>query len=162
MHTEESKPDLADLFLQASRTIRGRWRDSLLPAGVTPHQSRVLSILGRAGDQGLRNSHLAERLHIAARSTTEVVDQLAAKQLVARTPDPEDRRATLIVLSDTGRDLLEELSQLRKVSMEGYFDKLGAEDREELIRLLEILNRENPRPPRAGTCKPANSSRQKE
>ena len=159
MHTDESKPDLTDLFLQASRTIRGRWRDSLIPAGVTPHQSRVLSILGRAEEQGLRNSQLAERLHTAARSPTEVVDQLAAKSLVLRTPDPGDRRATLIVLSDAGRELLGELSALRKSSMDGYFDKLGAEDREELTRLLGILNRENPRPPRAGTCKPGTADR---
>src|SRR5699024_8272979 len=128
--------------------------ESLSPAGVTPHQSRVLSILGRAEEQGLRNSQLAERLHIAARSTTEVVDQLAAKELVVRTPDPGDRRATLIALSDAGRALLDRLSALRKTGRDSYFDKLGAQDREELARLLDILNRENPRPPRAGTCRP--------
>ena len=30
---------------------------------------------------------------------------------------------------------------------------------EELTRLLGILNRENPRPPRAGTCKPGTADR---
>ncbi len=139
--------------MQASRTIRSRWRDSLLPAGVTPHQSRVLSILGRAEEAGLRNSHLAERLHIAARSTTEVVDQLEEKQLVVRTPDPVDRRATLIGLSEKGRALLSELSVMRKAGMDSYFDKLNEQDHDELVRLLQILNKENPMPPRPG-CKP--------
>lgn len=148
MQNDESKPDLADLFLRASRVIRGRWRESLIPMGITPHQSRVLSLLGHAEAEGLRNSQLAERLHIAARSTTEVVDQLEAKQLVVRTPDPADRRATLIALSPSGRAQLGEMSQLRRDSMAGYFEKLSAPDREELTRLLEILDRENPRSPR--------------
>ncbi|WP_413454861.1 MarR family winged helix-turn-helix transcriptional regulator [Glutamicibacter sp. FR1] len=151
MQNDESKPDLADLFLHVSRMLRGRWRDSLIPLGITPHQSRVLALLARAEDAGLRNSQLAERLHIAARSTTEVVDQLEAKKLVVRTPDPADRRATLIALSATGRAQLGEITELRRSSMDGYFDKLGDEDRAELARLLAILDRENPRPAR-GTC----------
>ncbi|PQZ84260.1 MarR family transcriptional regulator [Arthrobacter sp. MYb214] len=152
MQNEEPKPDLADLFLHASGMLRGRWRDSLTPLGITPHQSRVLTLLSRADRIGLRNSQLAEQLHIAARSTTEVVDQLEAKELVVRTPDPADRRATLIALSATGRAQLGELAELRRSSMDGYFDKLGDEDRAELTRLLAILDRENPRPVR-GACK---------
>lgn len=155
MQNDESKPDLADLFLHASRMLRGRWRDSLIPLGITPHQSRVLTLLARAEDAGLRNSQLAERLHIAARSTTEVVDQLEAKKLVVRTPDPADRRATLIALSATGRAQLGELAELRRSSMDGYFDKLGDEDRAELTRLLAILDRENPRPARSACQNPA-------
>jgi len=155
MQNDESKPDLADLFLHASRMLRGRWRDSLIPLGITPHQSRVLTLLARAEDAGLRNSQLAERLHIAARSTTEVVDQLEAKKLVVRTPDPADSRATLIALSATGRAQLGEITELRRSSMDGYFDKLGDEDRAELTRLLAILDRENPRPARGACQNPA-------
>lgn len=158
MQNDESKPDLADLFLHASRMLRGRWRDSLIPLGITPHLSRVLTLLSRADEVGLRNSQLAEQLHIAARSTTEVVDQLEAKSLVVRTPDPADRRATLIALSPTGRAQLGELAELRRSSMEGYFDKLGTEERAELTRLLGILDRENPRPIRAGCKQPAKDS----
>ena len=44
----------------------------------------------------MRPSALAEHLHIAARSATEVVDALEARGLVAREPDPDDRRATLV------------------------------------------------------------------
>lgn len=153
MHNEESKDDLADLFLRASRVIRGRWRENLIPLGITPHQSRVLSLLSHAEPEGLRNSQLADKLHIAARSTTEVVDQLEEKQLIIRTPDPADRRATLITLSASGKAQISELSRLRREGMDSYFDKLSPKDRKELTRLLEVLDRENPRPPR-GDCKP--------
>lgn len=157
MQNEESKDDLADLFLRASRVIRGRWRENLIPLGITPHQSRVLSLLSHAENQGMRNSHLAERLHIAARSTTEVVDQLEAKELVIRTPDPADRRATLIALSPSGKAQIGELTRLRRESMDGYFEKLPVDDRKELTRLLEILDRENPRP-RRSDCRPVSSN----
>ncbi|MDD0859754.1 MarR family transcriptional regulator [Arthrobacter alpinus] len=43
-----------------------------------------------AGDVRLKD--LAERLRIAPRSATEVVDQLEAKGLVRREADPSDRR----------------------------------------------------------------------
>ncbi|MEF9874227.1 MAG: MarR family transcriptional regulator [Glutamicibacter sp.] len=127
----------------------------MTPLGITPHQSRVLTLLSRADRIGLRNSQLAEQLHIAARSTTEVVDQLEAKELVVRTPDPADRRATLIALSATGRAQLGELAELRRSSMDGYFDKLSHKDRAELTRLLAILDRENPRPVRSACKNPA-------
>lgn len=70
----------------------------------------------------VRNSHLAERLHIAAHSTTEVVDQLEAKELVIRTPDPADRRATLIT-EPQWQGSNGELTRLRQ-GMDGYFEKL--------------------------------------
>ena len=140
MTRDDSQPDLADLFLRTSRTLRARWRESIAPLGITPHQSRVLAILGKADSAGLRNSQLAEKLHIAARSTTEVVDQLAQKDLVERLPDPADRRATLIRLTETGLNLLQDLSARRKAGMSAYFSKLNAEDQAELSRLLILLN----------------------
>ena len=146
MQNESFGPDVADLFLAASRTMRLRWRESLAPYTVTPHQTRVLSLLGKHGEPGLRNSALAAQLHIAPRSTTEVVDQLAAKSLVTRSPDPADRRASLISLSPAGRELLAELRTLRQRNMNGFFAALDESDRAELARILARLNAENPPP----------------
>lgn len=87
----------------------------------------------------MRNSQLAERLHIAPRSTTEVIDQLVAKELATRTADPADRRASLITLTASGSELLKILHAERKQSHEEFFASLGAEDRSELTRILGLL-----------------------
>ena len=60
---------------------------------VTHGQFRVLRTLDHA-EQPLRLSELAARLGIVPRSATSVVDDLEAAGLVARQPDPHDRRAT--------------------------------------------------------------------
>ena len=45
-----------------------------------------------AHEGGIRSSELAALLHLAPRSATEVIDALESKGLVARSPDPTDRR----------------------------------------------------------------------
>ncbi|MGP9727288.1 MarR family winged helix-turn-helix transcriptional regulator [Glutamicibacter sp. 287] len=139
MPTQESGPDLVDLFNRSSRLLRGKWRHALTPYGITPHQVRTLMLLGREGTEGMRNSQLAERLHIAPRSTTEVIDQLVAKELATRTADPADRRASLITLTAQGSELLKILHTERKQSHEEFFAPLGEQDRSELTRILSLL-----------------------
>lgn len=87
----------------------------------------------------IRLKDLAERLRIAPRSATEVVDQLEAKGLVRREPDPSDRRATLIVPTDAGRQLFTEVQAERRDKSNEYFSRLNAEDRSELARILAQL-----------------------
>ena len=55
----------------------------------------------------MRLSELSDRLQIAARSTTEVIDALEARGLVGRRPDPGDRRATLVELTEHGAQMLD-------------------------------------------------------
>lgn len=89
----------------------------------------------------MRLKDLAERLRIAARSATEVVDQLEAKGLVSREPDSTDRRATLIVPTKTGRELFANISAERRDKSNEYFSQLSAQDRAELARILAQLHR---------------------
>jgi DNA-binding MarR family transcriptional regulator len=47
-------------------------------------------------------SGLSEQLQIGSRSVTEIVDGLEAKGLVERRPDPQDREATLVAVTEHG------------------------------------------------------------
>lgn len=87
----------------------------------------------------LRVSELAERLQIAARSATEVVDSLQEAGLVQRTPDPKDRRAVLLTLTDNGRQVLHEIHAARRQAAQDAAAQLGEQDRAELRRLLVQL-----------------------
>jgi DNA-binding MarR family transcriptional regulator len=51
---------------------------------------------------GLRLTDLAERANMTKQSVGEIVDDLAARGYVKRIPDPEDKRAKLICLTDRG------------------------------------------------------------
>jgi DNA-binding MarR family transcriptional regulator len=111
---------------------------SLATWDVTPWQMRAVRTLHRE-ETGLRSSELAQHLHIAPRSATEVVDALEVKGLVARTPDPTDRRATLVALTPRGLELLDGVRRARGMESERLFERLSPEDREHLGRILGQL-----------------------
>jgi len=104
---------------------------------VTPAQFRALRVLRRHG--ALRLSELSGRLHIAARSTTEVIDALESRGLVARRADPDDRRAILVEVTDHGSGVLDAIGTARGTEVERTFDRLTPADRSNLARILRKL-----------------------
>ena len=105
---------------------------------VTPSQMRAVRVL-TAHDGGVRSSELAQHLHIAPRSATEVVDALEAKGLVARSPDPTDRRATLVSLTPARRRAQCRGTPRQGLESERLFERLSPTDRAHLARILRRL-----------------------
>lgn len=145
-NTSANPAALGELMHAAFRGLRKRWMHQLAPYELTPHQFRALNGLGEKanvpGTQGVRLKDLAEWLHIAPRSATEVVDQLEDKGLVERTPDPSDRRAILIALTDAGTELRARVHGARRREADEYFSGLTPADRSELARILGQLAEE--------------------
>ena len=98
-----------------------------------------MTLMRPAPGEPMRLKDLAERLRIAPRSATEVVDQLEVKGLVRRDPDPTDRRATLVAATPAGQQLFAKISAERRGKSSEYFARLSAEDRAELARILGQL-----------------------
>jgi DNA-binding MarR family transcriptional regulator len=128
---------LAEAFRGVARSLRRRTRETLSPWDVTPWQSRALAVLLRHGE--LRLSELAEHLRIAARSATEVVDDLQRRGLAGRRPDPADRRATLVVPTEAGTAAGRAIEAARQAEAERFFGALSATDRAHLGRILRKL-----------------------
>ena len=134
----EPEPSLAEEFWSLTRSLRHAAQESMAQWDITPSQARALRVIARLG--ALRPSELSEHLRIAARSVTEVIDDLEAKQLVGRRPDPKDRRATLVELTERGRQLGEQMRGARGAQAERLFDRLSKTDRSELARILRKLH----------------------
>lgn len=132
-----SEEGLGELFWSVAREMRTRTRDALEPWAITPAQSRALRVL--LSDEPHRLGDLAERLRIAPRSATEVVDHLERRGLVERRPDAADRRATLIVLTGKGRAAADDIREARIEEADRFFDRLSGDDRAELGRILRNL-----------------------
>lgn len=134
---EASAESLSEAFGTVARRMRSASIEALSRYDVTPGQMRAIRSLVRHGEEGgLRASELAQHLHIAPRSATEVVDALEAKGIVARSPDPADRRATLVALTEQGMALTEALRQARGAESGRLFERLSPDERAELARLL--------------------------
>jgi DNA-binding MarR family transcriptional regulator len=141
---------IGEAFGAVARRLRAAAMAAFAAYDVTPSQVRAIRVLTGEGG-GVRSKELAERLRIAPRSATEVVDALEAKGLVTRSPDPGDRRATLVALTDRGRALSEEVRRARGAESERMFERLSATDRADLARILAKLQDEeapvtSPRP----------------
>ncbi|TDO56790.1 DNA-binding MarR family transcriptional regulator [Kribbella sp. VKM Ac-2571] len=108
---------------------------------VTHGQFRVLRTLDRA-DRLLRLSELAAQLGIVPRSATSVVDDLEAAGLVARQPDPHDRRATLVYLTPDGLKVLATLRKKRRDVMVSQLARLTPDEQQTLAVLLQRLAEE--------------------
>jgi DNA-binding MarR family transcriptional regulator len=130
---------LSEYFWGVARQLRQLSRETLAPWDISPSHSRALSMLLRHGS--MRLSDLSDHLRIAPRSATEVVDGLQQLGLVERHPDPHDRRATLVVLTDEGRPVGEAIRSARIAEAERFFGELSETDRAHLTRILRKLNR---------------------
>ena len=128
---------LSELFWAVARRLRHLNRENLGPLHIAPSHGRALAVLMRHGP--LRPGALAEHLHIAARSATEVVDDLEQRGLVERGPDPGDRRATLVTLTPAGEATGERIRTARHAQAERCFGALSPQERPELTRLLRKL-----------------------
>jgi DNA-binding MarR family transcriptional regulator len=135
--TDDGTADLGDLLMRAARTLRGRFREVLAPWELSPHQARALRVV--TGRDGVRLSDLAEALHIAPRSATEVADGLQERGLVERTPDPGDRRAVILRPTGEGRRIRAEIDAARAADATELFARLPAADRAHLARILQTL-----------------------
>ncbi|NNG37899.1 MarR family transcriptional regulator [Flexivirga sp. ID2601S] len=134
---EPARNELGQLVQRTARMLRRANLSELEPYGLSPHQSRALGVVSRHGADGsLRLSTVAEHLDIAPRSATEVIDALEERGLVRRTPDPADRRAVLISLTDDGRALRRRLDRARARRSDEVFGALTTKEQQVLRDLL--------------------------
>jgi DNA-binding MarR family transcriptional regulator len=133
-HDSAGDETLAEAFWSVARQLRDASHQTLAPWDITPSHLRALRVLRRYGM--MRLSELSDRLHIAPRSTTEVIDALESRDLVERRPDPGDRRAILVEVTRHGADVLD---AIHGTEAERVFGRLSQTDRAHLARILRKL-----------------------
>jgi DNA-binding MarR family transcriptional regulator len=107
--------------------------------GLTINDYEVLILLSRA-DQGLmRRVDLADELMLTASGVTRLLDGLERAGWVERATCDSDRRVVYAVLTEAGREKLEEASASHLASVRAFFDRRYSE--KELAQLAELLGR---------------------
>lgn len=125
---------LRDFYSRSHRLV-----DRLMTAqGASWARTRVLAEIARQGP--LRSADLAACFGLAARTVTEAIDGLERDGLVRRDPDPGDRRAKRISMTETGMAAarVSEASRLRYIA--SVFGVLSAADCARMVALFERLN----------------------
>lgn len=78
--------------------------------GLTPNDSRALYSLSRSEGQAIGG--LARRWDCDPSTATWVVDRLERAGMAKRRPSPDDRRVKLVLLTDKGAKIVEELDAI--------------------------------------------------
>ena len=134
---EDKDESLSEAFWDVATHLRRLSRETLRQWDISPSHSRAIGVLMHNG--AIRLSELSDRLHIAPRSTTEVVDALEERGLVERRADSTDRRATLVDLTERGRSVGNSITASRNTDAEQFFGGLTTADRANLARILRKL-----------------------
>lgn len=110
------------------------FRDALAPYDVHPRQFAVLRALSES--DGASQRTIADALHMPPSRLVALVDDLEARGLAERHPDPSDRRAHCLYLTESGRELLGQLFVAVGEYEKRLFAGLSKKDRATLDRLL--------------------------
>jgi len=96
----------------------------------------VLMMMNRSPDNLFMPSQLSELCSVTKATMTGLIDGLEREGLVARHPSPDDRRVTLVGLSQKGRDLLDKILPPHFERVAALMQDLSEGERESLRALL--------------------------
>ena len=100
------EPRLAEALLALSCAVEQIRATVSRSLGLTPQQAQLL---GLVAERGFTHGELAGRLDCDKTNITGLVNRLERRELIKRRPDPNDRRASRVFLSDQGAQLVSEL-----------------------------------------------------
>ena len=124
--------ELLSAFRHALRRFQHFSREAARNAGLTPQQHQaLLAIKGFPGRDYVSVGELAERLQLKHHSAVGLVNRLAQRQFVLRTPSAIDRRRQDVSVTAKGEKLISRLSEAHLRELRSL--------RPELRRLLESM-----------------------
>jgi DNA-binding MarR family transcriptional regulator len=120
-----------------AREIEARLEPVYREHGLEPGWHDILATLRRSGGT-LRPTDLTNASMLTSSGTTKRLDKLEAAGLIAREPDPDDRRGTLISLTPDGLRLIDALTPAH---LDNERRILGALSDAEQRRLADLLRK---------------------
>ena len=98
-----SEPDFAILTIGAARVVTDRLGTAVERAGIDDMRPAFGFVIRALAEHGRTLTELAELLAVTKQAAIKVVDEMESRGLVERRPDPADRRAKVLVLTERGR-----------------------------------------------------------
>jgi DNA-binding MarR family transcriptional regulator len=106
-----------------------------VPGGLRGYHALAAAAEGRPGTQ----LELARLMRLDRTVMTHLIDALEAEGLVERRPDPADRRARHVVVTEKGTGLLREVREALSVVEQGMLAPLSIEERKVFLEAVGRL-----------------------
>lgn len=128
---------LFEQVMRAPRSVRRKTFEFPFPRPFFVRER--LLVIADSYDGAVRQKTLVEELDISPAAVSELVSKLEKDKYVNREIDPDDKRATLIKLTDLGKARAAELADERNERFSKAFAALNAKEKDQLLKLLEKL-----------------------
>jgi DNA-binding MarR family transcriptional regulator len=128
---------VAFLLAQVGGCAAREFAKALVPLNFSPPDAGILRLLGRT--PGISQQELATRLDMHASRLVALIDDLEKRGLVAREPNPADRRVHSLRLTPAGNEALAAIGMVARAHNETICAELDKNEREQLAALLEKI-----------------------
>ncbi|SAL59073.1 MarR family transcriptional regulator [Caballeronia arvi] len=135
----QARPRLTYLVGSLDRILRRKMTEALAPVGLTLAQFTALSVLDARGQAS--NAQLAERSFITPQSANEVMSAMSARKWITREPDPDHGRIVLLRLTDEGRAVLRQGTDVVRSLENQMLHNIQASDATLVQNCLELFAR---------------------
>lgn len=129
--------NIGTMIAHVARLMRRSFDERARSIGVTRPQWQVLSLLSR--HEGINQGGLAEILEVEPITLGRMIDRLQDAAMVERRPDPADRRAWRLFLTDKGNALIDLMKPLALETFEIALDGIDQTQRDELMAVLDRM-----------------------
>ena len=139
--SQPTAPAALRLQRQMTSLIRafGLHRPDLTPCGHPMSVSAAHTLMELASSRPLTLNQLTTRLHLQKSTVSRLVDQLVQRRWVSRIPHPEDGRAILLQLTNTGHRVARKVAASREAKFSAVAASLNGAELDSVLAALEIL-----------------------
>lgn len=131
--------DLINKMAEVTHRFRAQLQSgrALQQVDLSGFEAATLVAIGRR--PGCSAQQLASRSGRDKAQVARALKALEGRHLIARTPDPDDRRRALLTLTDTGRDAWDVLLAHRRTLGAALLSELSEEEQQILSRLYDRM-----------------------
>jgi DNA-binding MarR family transcriptional regulator len=128
---------IGSLITDLSRLVRRNFNRHVRLTGVTQPQWHAIAYLHRW--KGINQAALAELMDVQPISLARLIDRMEAAGLVERKPDPNDRRAVQLFLTEKAQPILADMRSAGTLFDEEAMAGINAAEREQLLATLDKI-----------------------
>ena len=137
---QETVQRVVTALSRLNRRLDVFYREQFLELGLSHGEWTVLQAVALEGPAlGSTPSRLADIAGLSPSAMTHRLDRMAARSLIARTPDPDNRTRVKITLTDEGWDLFRTAIVDAESVESGLLSPLDEAEQHQLVELLEKL-----------------------
>lgn len=130
-------PNIGYLLSDNSRQLRRLFDERVRGLGLTAAQARLLLSLDKFPDSN--QAFYADRIEVEPITLTRLVDRMEDAGWIERKPDPTDRRARILHLTEKAQDIVVPLRRIVEALVEDILEGIDEGDRVRLAALLETI-----------------------